>query len=352
MSTTAPRALRQAVEERRFEPVYHLTGENDFVKEETLAQLLAAAVDPKTRDFNLEIRRAGDLDAELLASLLATPPMMADRRVIVIREPAALRKDARAELDRYCRRPQSDVVLVVVSPAGAKSDNSLEKVATVVEFPPLSDNHVPRWIEDQVQRAGGSITSEAATLLFEVVGNDLPQLAMELRKLSSYARGATIDAEAVAAAVGVRRGETLADLLDRIAERDAAGAVGLLPVVLSQPRNNAVFIVMALAAQTLALAWARAQQDAGVRGLEGALFGFLKESPSSPIGRPWGEAVRTWSRNVSRWTALELDDALGALLAADRALKESRISSEQAILESLVLTLCAREAAAAPGRAA
>ncbi len=36
---------------------------------------------PSTRDFNLDIRAAAELDAETLGSLLGTPPMMAERRV-------------------------------------------------------------------------------------------------------------------------------------------------------------------------------------------------------------------------------------------------------------------------------
>jgi hypothetical protein len=35
---------------------------------------------PPTRDFNLEIRRASELDAEALDALLSTPPMLAERR--------------------------------------------------------------------------------------------------------------------------------------------------------------------------------------------------------------------------------------------------------------------------------
>ena len=268
MASASPRALRQAIERRTFDPVYHFVGDNDFLKDEAVAQLLGAAVDPATRDFNLEVRRGAELDAETLSSLLATPPMMAERRAIVVRDVGALRKDARAALDRYLQRPQPDVLLVMVTAAGAKAEKGLDAAATI-EYRALNDNEVARWIEHHVQLHGGSITQEAATLLFEAVGNDLPQLAQEIDKLVSYARGSTIDADAVGDAVGIRRGETLADLLDRLAERDAAGSIELLPIVLAQPKNSAVFIVMALATQTLALAWARAQRDAGMRSIDG-----------------------------------------------------------------------------------
>ena len=43
----------------------------------------------------------------------------------------------------------------------------------------------------------------------------------ELDDFASYANGATIEDEAVTAIVGVRRGETLGDLLDRVLAHDA-----------------------------------------------------------------------------------------------------------------------------------
>jgi hypothetical protein len=102
-------------------------------------------------------------------------------------------------------------------------------------------------------------------------------------------------------------------------------------------------MVMALATQTLAIAFARARRNSGVpaRGIENELFGLLKEAGSAFTGRSWGDAVRGWSRAVDKWTVAELDDALTALLACDAALKETRISNDEQWLQSLILTLCA-----------
>ena len=75
-----------ALKKREFEPVYLFHGEDDFLKDARTRELVEAAVDPATRDFNLELRRGNELDAETLDALLGTPPMLADRRVIVVRD--------------------------------------------------------------------------------------------------------------------------------------------------------------------------------------------------------------------------------------------------------------------------
>jgi DNA polymerase III subunit delta len=341
--TRAQKALKQALADRRFDPVYYFHGEDDFLKDQAVRRVVEAAVDPATRDFNLEIRRASELDAESVESLLGTPPMMAERRVVVFRDVAALKKDARTALDRYLARPASDTVLVLVAPAGAKPDAKLQERTTEVEFDGLTGAQLPKWIEQYAERElGAAITAPAVALLQTAVGSDLPALAAELDKLASYANGAPIDEDAVSAIVGVRRGETLGDLLDLIAQRDAMGALAILEHVLQQQKTTGVYVVMMLTAQMLAIAWGRARRDAGMplNRLAQDYFGFLKENRHVYPGRPWGEAASAWTKAVPAWTLPELDRALQALLLADLTLKESRLSSEEQVLATLILELC------------
>ena len=344
MSLAAQRAFQKSIRERAFAPVYYVHGDDDYLKEDAVRQLIAAVVDPATRDFNLEIRRGGEIDAGTLGSLLDTPPMMAERRMVVVRDVGALKKDARGAIDRYLGRPSSDTVLVLVTlGAGGKPDKGFEAVALSVGFDPLTEDRVPKWIEHHATSVlRTTITPGAISLLHETVGNDLPALVAELDKLASYAAGGQIDERAVTAVVGARQGETMGGLLDAILDRDARRALGLLEPVLSQPKTSAVTIVMALATQTMAVAWARALRDRGtpMSQMYNELFGLLKESGGAFTGRSWGDAVKAWTRGVERWTTSELERALDRLLEADAALKESRLSSDEQLLATLILSLC------------
>ena len=345
MASAGEKALHAALKTRVFDPVYYLFGEDDFLKDQATRDLVEAAAEPSTRDFNLEIRRAGELDAESLDALLSTPPMLAERRVVVLREVDKLKKGARTLLDRYLARPAHDTVLVLVAPSGVKSDKALSAHATVVEYAPLTGDRVPRWVSYHAQHTlGRKITPEAVTLLVEAVGGDLAQLAVELEKLASYTSEA-IDEHAVADVVGVRRGESLCDLLDAVAAKDADRARGLIPIILQLPKTNAVSVVMALTVQMLALGFAAATLAAGSspRGLFNELMALLKDTGAFPF-RPWNEAVAAWAKHTARWTTAEIDAALHALLAADAALKETRLSSPEQLLTTVVLALCSQSA--------
>jgi DNA polymerase III subunit delta len=341
MASAGEKALHAALKKREFDPVYYFHGDDDFLKDIRVRELVDAAIDPATRDFNLELRRGTEIDTETLDSLLSTPPMLAERRVVVLKEVDKLKKDARKLLDAYLKRPASDTVLLLVSPSGVKADKGLHDHSTVVEFAPLTGDRVPKWVAYQVETVlKGTITPDAVSLLVEAVGEDLSLLAVELEKLASYSDD-TIDEAAVSAVVGVRRGESLGTLLDAVAARDAAQALALIPGVLQQSKMNAVLLTMHLTTQTLALAYGEAARTRGInpRALYNEFMSLLKETGAFP-GRPWGEAVNAWTKYSDRWSAATLDSALATLLLTDEALKETRISSDEQLLTSLVLALC------------
>jgi DNA polymerase III subunit delta len=331
------RALRTAISKRTFEPAYYLHGDDDFRKDDALTALIASAVDPAVRDFNVDVRRGSEIDGETLETILGTPPLMSDRRVVAVRDVPALKKDARAALERYLEHPASDTVVVLVAPAGSKPEKALLDRSVSVEIAPLAGDRLGEWI---TRRSAVPISPEASALLQDAIGNDLGQLAGELDKLASYVHGRggeeMIDEAAVSAVVGVTREETLGRLLDYVAARDANGALSVLPYVLAQPKTSSVQIIMALTTQTLALAYAVA---AGKRS-SSDFFALLKETGAYP-GRAWGEAVNAWVRAVPTWSAESLDRGIRSLLAADVAIKESRVSDDEQVLVSLILDLCA-----------
>jgi DNA polymerase-3 subunit delta len=344
---TGEKALRQAIRDGGpFAPVYYLHGPDDYLKEDALRDLVSSAVDAATRDFNLDVRSASALDAETIDSLLGTPPMMADRRVVVLRDVQTLKKDARSALERYLAHPAADVVLVMVAPAEDSKKNQdevLRQRALAVEFAPLDDKRLPKWIAHHARQVhGATITPEACAMLQGAVGNDLPALAAEIDKLASFTTGATIDEEAVSSVVGIRRGETVGDLLDAISRRDAGSALAILPHVLEQPKMGAVALVMKLTTLMLALGYGAALRASGTssREVESEYWRLLKSGAGVMPGRPWGEAVKAWMRDLERWDVPAVDRALALLYDADIALKDTRVSSEDRVIATAVLAIC------------
>lgn len=333
MSDAALRALRTALKKRLpLDRVYYLHGEDDHRKELIVRQIIEQQVDPSMRDFNVEVRRGAEVDGPSLSSILDALPMLSARRVVVLRDVEELRKPARAALDRYLERAAEETILLLLSSADAKPDAALTKAATSVSVGALTDDELVQWLISTAERMGASLDARAAELLAASVGADLAQATGELDKLISYTRGEPITAAAIHAVVGVRHGETLTDLLDAVAQRDVTKALGLIGPVMSQSSNSGVSVVLALTAQTMALAWAKA------RGGRADFFQFLKLGKSF-TGRSWSDAVTAWNAALPRWSLAELDRALGLLHAAERSLKDTRLSTDEAIIASLLLAM-------------
>lgn len=341
MSRGAHLSLQENIAQQRFERAYYFYGDEDYLKESTLQSLIASAVEPSTRDFNLDQRRSAALDGAALGMLLTSPPVLAERRVIVLRDIGGLSKDTRAVLEQYLHKPASDVVVILVSSAGDKADRAVMQMATAVEFVPLEGPKVTAWMIDHARtRHEARLSESAAEFLAATIGSDLATLAAEIDKSVSFG-GQEIDIAAVEAVVGVRHGETLGDLLDAVARRDAAAALRLVGPVLSQPKNGLVPTVGALGTQLLAMGIAAAARAGGASdgAVRGRMWDLLR-SASPNTGGPWGEAVDRWLRGMTLWSDADIKAGVRVLLAADRSAKDSRVATDEQILSSVVLALC------------
>src|SRR2546426_9008198 len=213
-------------EGRAPDPVYYLHGDEDVLKDEALRALTARAVEAAARDFNVDTRSAADLDAAALRALVDTPPLLAQTRVVVLRGIEQMRRGskARQELLRYLAAPNPTTVLILVHSAGEEHDPELARLATAVAVEPLPPERVARWVAHRAKQLGLEMEAEAIAALVETASTGLSALAQELDKLTAVTAGRTATRDDVTALAGVRRGQTMNQLVDATLERRAGGA--------------------------------------------------------------------------------------------------------------------------------
>jgi DNA polymerase-3 subunit delta len=331
-------------------PVYYLTGDVELLKDELADSIVAAALEPGTRDFNLDVRAAGEVDAPGLQSLVETVPVFAARRVVVLKNLEQWRKNAKQwhALHQYLENPSPSTVLVLVHGAGETANPALTGAAVHVEVTVPSPEALRQWVAQRAARVGLQVTAEGIDHLVRAVGGDLGHVATELDKLAAAVGPEhAVGPDDVAHLVGVKRGETVEDWVSTMLARDLRRALQLTDVVLPQAGVTAVRMIMMLGTELVGLRLARALLDGGLTGarLERTLFAELRKA-RPPGGRDWSAQARSWSSAVSRWSAAELDDALAAAYAADRALKSTTLGDDRDVLRTLVLSLGARQAVA------
>src|SRR5215213_7685237 len=204
-------ALFRSLSKGELAPVYYLHGLEDVLKDEAVRAILDRALDPAMRDFNLDQRSAGQLDPEEIHVLCNTLPMMAERRVVVIRELEAWRRKAKArsEFLRYLERPSPDTVAVLVQGSAEEAeDKEIARGSYAVRLDPLPADRAAKWVLRRAGTLGLHLDTAAAEHLVHSVGTDLGALGSELAKLASLPAGEPLSPDRVGELIGVRRGET------------------------------------------------------------------------------------------------------------------------------------------------
>ena len=351
--------LFRQVRKGAVDPVYYLHGDEDVLKDEVVREIADRVLDPGMRAFNLDQPDATALDAERLHALLNTPPMLAERRVVVLRAVSQLQRKPRVReaLLRYLAAPSADTILVMVDPAPDPAKEKSRGKELAGDFPPtittvavgrLPPERVQRWIAHRAGQVGVALEDEAATHLASALDHELGPIAQELDKLAVAVSGRPVTRADVEGLIGIRHGETLQDLVAAALERRVAVAAGLVVPLLEQSAVSGVRIVTALGTALLGTALARAELDRGTPPARAEQTVFRQIMASRPAGLPkWKDAAAQWVRWARAWRATELRNALRAALTADGTLKGPRVSAEAGIVTELVLSFAipAREAA-------
>jgi len=316
--------------------VFYLHGDDEFRKDEVVRALVEKHLDPATKDFNFDPLRGNEVDAQTLASILATPPMMAEYRVVVVRETEGLAGSpkARTALLDVVDAPPPGLALILSAtvPQGSKAKfyKELAKKAQSVAFQPFTPDDVPGWLLERARTVHGKqFDVAAAQALGAAIGTNLGILAMELAKLADFVEGDRVTMKDVEAAGTRLPSQDRWRWLDLVGERRLQEALEGVGVLLAQGESG-VSLVIGLATHLLRVGVVSEQ---GPAALESALPPHQKWL----AGRLAGQG--------RKWTATEIDSALEGLLRADRLLKASALSDQHFLEEWLLGLMVCREAA-------
>ncbi|MCL7460147.1 DNA polymerase III subunit delta [Micromonospora echinofusca] len=173
-------------------PILLVLGDEELLATRAVTEAVAKAraVDP---DVDVREYQAGALLVGEIAEALS-PSLFGGRRVLVLRAGQDARKDLVAALLAYAKNPDPDVQLVVLHLGAAKgkafADGLKAAGATVVPAAKLK-GHRERvaFVRDEIRRAGGKCTDDAAEALIAAVGNDLRELAAACSQLMADTDG-------------------------------------------------------------------------------------------------------------------------------------------------------------------
>lgn len=238
--------FHSALRQRHFSPIYLLYGEEDFLVDEMVQSFITAAVDEGTRGFNLDIVYGGDLETKDVVALASAYPMMAERRVVVVKDFDRLSNNE--QLVTYIEQPSITTSLLLIAEKvdmRRKPYVTLKTKAEAVECRPLYDNKIPDWIISRVGVRGKAITPEGARLLQAHVGNSLRDLHNEIEKLFiAVGERKTIEISDVTEVVGLSKVYNIFELTKAIGTRNLARSIEIMERMLQSGEQATMMVVM------------------------------------------------------------------------------------------------------------
>jgi DNA polymerase-3 subunit delta len=296
------------------DPVYVLASEHPILVDRAIAAIRDAAVPPAMRGWNYDviegsIKSAGA--ASRIVSIARTMPMMAERRMVMIRDLAPLPADEAPALIEYMTSPNPSTVLVAVT---SKLDKRQKLYAQAGKLGFLHVLEAPRqvapWIRQEAEARGVALEPRAITRLADAVGADLSRLALVIEQLALYAGGRAVTADDVDDLVADTRERSVFELTDAVGAGDLAGALAAVSALCDQ-RDSALGVVAMLARHL--------RQLGVVHSVKGN-----KHAAASALGLP-PFIVDKLVAQARVYSPAALGRATTLLATADRALKGDQL---------------------------
>src|SRR5690606_11208972 len=330
--------LATAFRHRHLQPLYFFFGEEGFLMDELQGLLIEHALAPHERDFNLDVVFGPEASAPAVLAQCGQYPMMAERRVVVVRSFEKL--DENRLFTSYAERPNPHAVVLLLCSAKPNLTQhpyrALKAHAVWAEFKPLYDRQLPGWIAARLKAKGYKPEGAAAQMIAEAVGTDLRSAAAEVDKLVAYVgEQKAVTEEDVVRAAGHSREHNVFELQKAVGLGEYAHALAVCEALLGQAsnrRSEAIGIVAMLSAYFTRL-W--------------KLSACLPQRlPEAEMARHIGVSpffLREYLTAVRRFRAAELARAFEALLAADDELKGGSERDARLVLTLTLARLRARQ---------
>lgn len=322
----------------QLDPVYVLSSGDPLLLRRALDAIRDAAVPEALRAFNCDVFDGKGLSGTQLLAAVQTLPMMATRRLVVVRDLGAMAAGELAVLLDYLEKPNPSSVLVGIT---AKVDKRLKFYARVAKLRWLHELEPPRqvvgWIQEEAAAQSVRIAGPAARRLADVVGRDLSRLSLALEQLSLYAGGRPVAAADVDELIAETRERTVFELTDAIGAGDPRRALAAVAALCEQ-RESAVGVVIMVARFVRQLALCQIGRAQRLRGAE---LARLVGVPPFALDKLGEQAGRYSPDAMARATTLvgQADRALKGMLPGLKTL--GRELGERLVLERLVTQLVA-----------
>ena len=325
--------LQTQLAKKQILPVYLLTGEDTYRKQEIIQQVRGIL---QPDDFNFYSSPADKADLGEVLAMANTAPVFSNARLVVLTGIEKLRKEPKAALLRYVSDPLPTTTLILThnDAKKMKTEKALSEACgasgCVADFAALKQAELNLWVKNKLSARGLNGDFDAVDLLCQSVGAELAALENEIEKLYLYTltrENKTITKEDVLACIGFSKEENPFELSNAILACNKKKAVQLVDKLLDDGEEP-VAVLSKMTYPIEKMARIKRMSEGGVAASEimhaAGLF-------------PWESRLIGAARNFP--AQKQFLATLNRLIEADSAFKSSSASDPKVTLKGILLTL-------------
>lgn len=244
--------IQKQVQSRKFAPLYYFYGDESYYIDQLTKSVEEHALNPGEESFNKAVVYGADADAGKLLNELRSFPMMAERRLVVLREAQRMHKTVLEKLTAYFEKPSDTTVFVMAFKGGkidgrSKAFKLIKEKGVVFESKPLYDNQVGAWITQYVKDKGYKTKPEAVQVMVAYLGTNLSNIVSELEKIFLYLKGKQSDlitTEVVYEMINVDKDFNVFELMNGLGNRDHGRSHYIVSHMMKNVKDNPPILIV------------------------------------------------------------------------------------------------------------
>lgn len=315
--------------------VWLVDGDDLTLVAETTRATVDELVGDADRGLVVEDFRGDEVDLAAVADAAATPPFLADRRVVVVRDIGRFGADELAPLLAYFEAPLPTTAVVLAAGGGRTSTRLVAAVKAHghVTGTQVKGRAARTWVTERLRSAPVAFDGRAAALIEAHLGEDVSRLSALLEVLASaFGVGAHLNATDIEPYLGEAGSVAPWDLTDAIDGGRTEVALGLLRRLLGAGERHPL-VVHAIVARHVGSLLRVDSPEIVTEAQAAAAMGIAKGRSTYPAKKALSSARRYGSARIG--------EAVGRVADAEIVLKGGRLDwPPDLVLEVLVARLC------------
>lgn len=185
--------LKNQLSDNKLMPLYLFYGEEEFLINLNIDKIKKLVPHNDFEDFNRIILNGADCSLAQVADALDTFPMMADRKLVIIKDSGAFGAKAAAEVREFYTEKienlQEDTVLIFKETSVDKRSavyKAAMKKGWVGEFTRLDDMDLVTWLIREARARKRKLDRDNAAYMVQMTDRSLQTLKNELEKVCAY----------------------------------------------------------------------------------------------------------------------------------------------------------------------